>query len=110
MILTSSSFSLEASGSPFPPALASSGSPLCSYRQILSISPERFYLLLGLPLELLRNSPLYPKSVSPAAPLAYFVLVCLAEILASSQEACQAGMLQSITSLALWELGCGREM
>lgn len=110
MILTSSSFSLEASRGPFPHCPRFSWVCLSAHTDRYSQYLQRGSTFsLSLPLELLGNSPPCPNSVSPTATLAHPLLVCPAEVLASSQEASRARMLQSITSLALWELGCGRE-
>lgn len=89
MILTSRSFSLEASQGPFPHCPCFQlGWPLGSHRHSQNFQ-RGSTSSLSLPLELLRNSPLCPKSISPTAILAPSLLVCSAEILVSSQEACR---------------------
>ena len=88
MILTSRSFSLELHKVLSHTALAFSWVGLSAHTDRHSQNFQRGSTSsLSLPLELLRNSPLCPKSISPTAILALSLLVCPAEILVSSQEA-----------------------
>lgn len=103
MILTSSSFSLEFSQGPFPQCPCFSWVGLSGHTDRHSQYFQRGSTSsLSLPLELLRNSPLCPKSISPTAILAPSLLVCPAEMLASSQEACRQ---ECFSQSLLWLFG-----